>query len=109
MTTIERAFLLRDSAMARVSIKADQTMPGFSLRALSFLKVFAHKNSIFSAEDVTVAARAKGIEPHDMRAWGAIFREAAKQNYIERSGQCYMRRFGNGSPSRLWESRVYRA
>lgn len=98
-----------ESAIQQCAEKADKTSPDFSKKALSFLKVYAHKHDVFGSEEVVFAAYKRGIEPHDFRAWGWVFRKAAKAGYIERSPFIYKRRFGHGAPSQAWESLVFGA
>ena len=77
----------------------------FDQDALGFLISFArkHKGQPFSAEQVTLAAQAKGIAPEtDLRAWGAIFQQAARDGHIRRSEVLFQRQLGNGSLSPGW-------
>lgn len=77
----------------------------FDQDALGFLIAFArkHKGQAFSAEQVTLAAQKKGIAPEtDLRAWGAIFQQAARDGHIRRSEVLFQRQLGNGSLSPGW-------
>lgn len=79
----------------------------FDQEALGFLIAYArkHKGQAFSAEQVTLAAQAKGIAPEtDLRAWGAIFQQAARDGHIRRSEVLFQRQLGNGSLSPGWVS-----
>ena len=56
--------------------------------ALGFLIRWArhHGRKPFSPEDAISAASAAGIEFAEKRAWGAVFKQAAKEGYIRRAG-----------------------
>ena len=43
-----------------------------------------------------------GIAPQDLRAWGHIFQQAAKDGYIRRSDRVFARSLGNGSLAPGW-------
>ena len=59
----------------------------FDQDALGFLISFArkHKGQPFSAEQVTLAAIERGIAPPDLRHWGRVFTQAARDGHIRRS------------------------
>lgn len=79
----------------------------FDEDALGFLISFArkHKGQPFSSEQVTLAAVDAGIAPAtDLRAWGAVFQQAARDGYIRRSEVLFSRAMGNGSLSPGWIS-----
>lgn len=57
----------------------------------------------FSAEHVTLAAMQKGIAPIDLRSWGAVFSQAARDGYIRRSKTVFSRTMGNGTMAPGWE------
>ena len=77
----------------------------FDQDALGFLISFArkHRGQLFSAEQVTLAAMDAGIAPvTDLRAWGAVFQQAARDGHIRRSEVLFARSLGNGSLSPGW-------
>lgn len=76
----------------------------FDKDALGFLIAYArkHKGRPFSAEHVTLAAQEKGIEPEDLRAWGAIFQQAARDRHIRRSDVLFHRAMGNRTLAPGW-------
>lgn len=76
----------------------------FEQDAEGFLISYARKckDQSFSAEDVTTAALAAGIQPIDLRRWGAVFAQAAKDGYIRRSEVLFKRSFGNGTLAPGW-------
>lgn len=76
----------------------------FDQDALGFLIRFArkHKGQPFSSEQVTLAALKRGIAPQDLRAWGAIFTQAAREGHIRRSEVLFQRARGNGTLAPGW-------
>lgn len=79
----------------------------FGLDALGFLISYARKQKgqPFSSEHVTLAAMDAGIAPQtDLRAWGAVFQQAARDGHIRRSEVLFSRTLGNGSLSPGWIS-----
>ena len=76
----------------------------FDQDAMGFLIRFAKrsKGRPFSAEQVTLAAIKAGISPDDLRAWGTLFQQAAKDGYIRRSDVLFRREMGNGSLAPGW-------
>ena len=78
----------------------------FEQDAEGFLIAYACKcrGQSFSAEDVTTAALAAGIQPIDLRRWGTVFSQAAKDGYIRRSEVLFRRSMGNGTLAPGWTS-----
>lgn len=75
----------------------------FEQDALGFLIRYASRaTGPFSSEDVTLAARDAGVFPQDLRSWGAIFAQAAREGYIRRSDVLFARTMGNGSLAPGW-------
>lgn len=82
---------------------AAPTAPRFDQDALGFLIAFARRTTgPFSAEHVTLAAIEQGIAPADLRAWGSIFTQAARDGHIRRSEVLFSRSMGNGSLAPGW-------
>ena len=79
----------------------------FDQDALGFLISFArkHKGQPFSAEQVTLAAIERGIAPPDLRHWGRVFTQAARDGHIRRSEVLFPRAMGNGSLAPGWISK----
>ena len=80
--------------------------PSFERDALGYLIRYARrrKGRPFSAEDVTLAAAESGLAPMDLRQWGVIFQQAAKDGNIRRSEVLFRRAMGNGSLAPGWVS-----
>lgn len=78
----------------------------FDEDALGFLISYArcHRGQPFSAEHVTLAAAERGIAPPDLRHWGRVFTQAARDGHIRRSEVLFARVMGNGSLSPGWVS-----
>jgi hypothetical protein len=76
----------------------------FEQDALGFLIRFAKRTNgkPFCAEDVTLSAMAKGLAPNDLREWGKIFNQAAKDGYIVRSNTVHSRTMGNHTKTLGW-------
>lgn len=95
------------SATQQSLFGAAPTPRRFDQDALGFLIAFArkHKGQPFSSEHVTLAAMDAGIAPvTDLRAWGAVFTQAARDGHIRRSDVLFQRSMGNGSLSPGWIS-----
>ena len=76
----------------------------FQADALGFLIAYAKRNKSFCSEDVTLAAIDAGVAPTDLRAWGKVFTQAAKDGYIRRSNEVYRRSMGNGTLTLGWKA-----
>jgi len=79
-------------------------MRSFDEDAMGFLISYARssRGQSFSSEDVTVAALSTGLAPVDLRHWGKVFQQAARDGYIRRSDVLFKRSFGNGSLAPGW-------
>ena len=74
------------------------------LDALGYLIRFAKrsKGRAFSPEAVVQSAAQKGIAFDDLRAWGSVFTQAAREGHIRRSEQLFSRATSNGSVRPGW-------
>lgn len=79
-------------------------VPKQDVDALGFLIKFARKRKgqAFSPEEVTLGALEKGISFSDLRAWGGVFAQAAREGYIRRSQELFPRTMSNGSLRPGW-------
>lgn len=79
----------------------------FEKDGMGFLLKFIRKTrgQPFCAEDVTLAAQAAGIAPPDLRNWGGIFLQAARDGYIARCDVPFRRAMGNGTFTLGWVAR----
>lgn len=91
---------------AQLSIFGGEPEPirSFEQDAYGFLIAYARRMSgqSFCSEDVTLAAMDAGIAPQELRSWGSIFTQAARDGYIRRSDVLFKRSFGNGSLAPGW-------
>lgn len=80
------------------------TARSFEQDASGFLQAYAkrHKGRAFSAEDVTLAAIDAGLSPIDLRSWGKVFAQAARDGFIRRSDVLFRRAMGNGTLAPGW-------
>lgn len=81
-------------------------MKSFEEDGLGFLIKFAKKThgQPFSAEDVTLAAQRVGLAPPDLRNWGALFQQAARDGYIRRDTTPFRRSMGNNTLTFGWRA-----
>ena len=82
-------------------------MKTFDKDGMGFLLGFARKTrgQPFSAEDVTLAAQRIGLAPKDLRSWGKVFSQAARDGYIASADVPFQRSMGNGSWTLGWVAR----
>jgi len=78
--------------------------PKQEVDAFGFLIKFArkHRGKAFSPEEVTLGALEHGIAFSDLRAWGGVFAQAAREGYIRRSKELFPRAMSNGSLRPGW-------
>jgi hypothetical protein len=76
----------------------------FNKDALGYLINFSRKSGgkPFSAEEVTLMAITDGIAPPDLRHWGKVFSQAARDGYIRRAQVAFRRSMGNGTLTFGW-------
>jgi hypothetical protein len=72
--------------------------------AMGFLLAYVKraKGQPFSAEEVTTSALIAGVSPSDLRMWGPVFAQAARDGFIRRSDVPYRRAMGNGTLALCW-------
>lgn len=90
--------------MTQASLFNEPMPRSFDQDAMGFLIRFAkrHRGRSFSPEEVTLAAMEKGVVPPDLRQWGRIFQQAAKDGYIRQSEVLFRRVMSNGSLRPGW-------
>ena len=75
----------------------------FNKDALGYLINYSRKaGKPFCAEEVTLAAIKDGVAPPDLRQWGKVFSQAARDGAIRRSGVVFKRSMGNGTLTLGW-------
>jgi hypothetical protein len=104
-STVDRARVERDAAIESV---ADKAGAAWTELAFEFLRRYAVRNALFTPEDVTDAMAIEGQpQPHDLRAWGAVYQRARRAKLIEKSKtETYQRRFGHATVSFKWRSLI---
>jgi hypothetical protein len=89
---------------------AVRVAPSWANAAYDFLCEFAAYNAEFISEDVS--DQTKGMasfrQPPSDRAWGVVYRRAAKAGIIAMSDRTGKSRRRHGSVCPLWKSLVYR-
>jgi hypothetical protein len=99
-----------DRAIKRAAEHAEQDEPGWTEKALSFLKGYCERtNYDFMAEDVRLASVWSLKLPATERVWGAVIRMAAHKGWIVRVGyRSVSNAKAHGTPAALWKSRIFR-
>jgi hypothetical protein len=98
----------RDEGMQQALEHAEDEQPGWSERAYAFLVNYARTHADFISEDVSDAAIAAGEpQPPTLRAWGQIYRRAAKNDVIIQTGIGRSRR-RHASVCPRWSSLLYK-
>ncbi len=95
----------RDAGIASALDHAEREVLGWGEEALRFVRHFAETHVDFMAEDVIAAAKTAVPAAPDGRAWGAVFRAAARAGVIEKLG-FRPAKTSNLSPKVAWGSRV---
>lgn len=107
MITHQEASQKADIGMALAADKADRDNPGWSEGALVALEryIAAHPDASFIAEQVREWAEDLELiePPENAKAWGQVFRTAARRKVIERIGYAPARS-SNLSPKCLWRA-----
>jgi hypothetical protein len=105
LPTRDEARARRDNGIERAAAHAEQELAGWRETAIQFLRRYAESHVDFLAEDVIDAALGTVPMPPDSRAWGAVFRRAAKEAVIEKLGY-RPAKTSNLSPKVYWGSLV---
>lgn len=93
----------RVAAMETIATHAEENHPGWKAEAAEFVRLYAKTHAEFISEDCTDFAYANGLaRPHDPRAFGQVYRDAAKKGIIKKAG--YGRSLKRASPTVLWRS-----
>jgi hypothetical protein len=107
MTDVQEAERRRDTGMKRSTDHANRERPNWSLQAAHALYAYCqeHKGEQFLCESVRAWSEAKMLvsEPPTSKAWGSIFKEAAKAGTVCKVGYAPSKS-SNLSPKTLWEA-----
>lgn len=105
---MEGARKLRNVGMAKALTHAERMSAGWSDAAYLFLRRFAREHRQFISEDVSDESKRWGLtQPPTLRAWGPIYKRAAKQGVITIDG-AGRSRLRHASICPRWKSLIYR-
>ena len=97
----------RDAGMTQALQRAERVDDEWPELAYEFLVGYARTHAQFISEEATAEADRLGYgSPADGRAWGAIFKRAARDEVIQRIGYGISQR-RHLSPTPLWRSLVF--
>jgi hypothetical protein len=98
----------RDTGIARAAARADREIPQWSDLAFEFITRYCIANGKgheFHGEALRQCAERTGLipEPPDARAYGSVFRRAARAGLIRKTGRYVLAKSSNLSPKPVWE------
>jgi hypothetical protein len=101
------AELRRDTGIARAAARADRECPKWTDTAFEMLATYCHiygPGHEFHCESLRERAEAHGVvpEPPDGRAWGSVFRRAARAGLIRKTGRYVLAKSSNLSAKPVW-------
>lgn len=107
--SLDQARLARDDGMKRALDHAEEETPAWGELALAFLRCYAQKEPAFAAYMVVMASENDGAFPipPNSRAWGTVFRAAAKARIIENSGTTVEHPKRHACPAIVWRSLIF--
>jgi len=108
--TLTEARAQGEDGMRRALDHAEAKVLKWGDLASAYLKLYAETHDVFPGWFVTRAAELDGVvpKPPTLRAWGAIFKKAARLGYIKRTGY-RPDPHRHAAPCPLWTSLIYRA
>jgi len=93
-----------DAGMNQALDHADRVTSDWSGQAFEALLAYCEAHDQFTAEEARAGMHALGLcLPPDGRAWGGVFKRAAKRGRIRKAGYA-PRRCGNMTPTIIWET-----
>lgn len=95
----------RDAAIASVAAHADENVHGWTTQAYALVVLYAALRREFIAEECAEFAYGQGLKRDgiDPRAWGKVYKSAAKTGVIRKKGYGVSQK-RNNSPTVLWAS-----
>lgn len=106
--SMRQAEHLRDVGMVKALLHADDAAPGWSEVAFKFLQAYARRFEFFISEDVSDASKVWGLtQPPTLRAWGQVYRRAAKAGLIVVNGSGRSR-LRHASICPRWQSKIFK-
>ncbi len=104
---LQQARDARDAGMSRAIQHAERIDDEWPDIAMGFLIRYARTHDLFISEEATAEAERLGYgSPADDRAWGGVFKRAARDGIIARAGFGISKR-RHLSPTPLWRSMVF--
>jgi hypothetical protein len=106
----EHAIAAAQDGIQRAVAHAEADHHGWTERALDFLREYARKNERFPGFFVTAASEKDRAfpQPKNEKAWGAIYRRAAREGVIIDSGKTMKHPKRHGCPATIWRSRIFK-
>ncbi len=82
----------RDAGIAAAVEHAEAEAPGWSARALCYVREFCGKHAEFTGEDVRLFAEGSGLDnPPHKRAWGGVMLTASRARLVQKIGTRHVR------------------
>lgn len=106
MNLFEHAEQRAQEEMARAARHAEAEHKGWADEAYSFLLSFAREHHFFISEDVSDASHGRLRQPNTKKAWGQLYRRAAKDGIIVQDGTGRSR-LRHASICVRWRSMIY--
>lgn len=107
ITDMGMARAARDAGMQQSLDHAEAVYEGWQDEAYRFLERYARSHAYFISEDVSDASKAADMnQPPTDRAWGSLYRRAAKDGLIVQDG-CGRSRRRHASICPRWKSLLF--
>lgn len=107
MTDLATARIERETGMAAALDHAESEVPDWAAVALAFVHKYARSHRQFIAEDCIEAAVEWGLAVPVPKAFGPVFRSAARVGIVTKIGYVQSAR-RHLSPTPLWSSNVFK-
>jgi hypothetical protein len=106
---LELGFAEGRAGMNRVAANNEALHKGWQDLASAFLESYARRHPHFFPHELTEAfAKSGNVQPHDERAWGAVYQRAAKAKRIVRSRQSAPHPKRHGVVVFGWDSLIHK-
>jgi hypothetical protein len=106
---LELGFAQGVEGMNRVAAHNEALHKGWQDLASAFLEAFARRHAHFFPHELTEAFSKSGnVQPHDERAFGAVYRRAVKEKRIVRSDRSAPHPKRHGVMVFGWKSLIYK-
>lgn len=106
---LDDAIAARDAAMNQVAANNEEHNAGWQRLALAFMRQFCRTHASFFPWEVGEAFDRMGyVQPTDPRAWGQVYRKAAKEGLIKRSTETAQHPYRHATMTLGWNSLIYK-